>query len=136
MGTKWSIFFIATALFIGSSVYILFRTPLSWFPDISGWDRAIINLSGVSPQLSAFIKFHLSDVMWALAFAETVYIIKNSLWLGVIVALVATILYEAMQYFGVIRGTGDIWDIFFVAISLAIYFILRKRGIMYEKQQI
>jgi len=64
--------------------------------------------------------------MWALALAETVYFLKRSLWLSVIIALAMTILFETAQYFKVVGGTGDIFDVIFVAVSLSIYFLIKK----------
>jgi steroid 5-alpha reductase family enzyme len=65
--------------------------------------------------------------LWALAFAETVYIIKKNLMLAISIALVSTILYEAAQYFGIVSGTGDIWDVIFVVLALTIYFTYKRR---------
>jgi hypothetical protein len=72
-----SLSFISVSLFFGMLIYFLFRPPLSWMPKISGWDRTIIDLAWVPLPVSAFIKYHLSDILWALALAETVYIIKK-----------------------------------------------------------
>jgi len=69
-------------------------------------------------------------VVWALAFAETVYVIKDNYLLGAFVAFFATILFESMQFFSIVPGTGDIWDVIFVAISLLGYLLIRKRGAM------
>ena len=121
-----SLLFIAITLLIGSSIYILFRPPLSWFPHIYNWNSAFIDLSILPTAVSAFIKYHLSDVLWALAFAETVKLITNNFLLGAIIALVSTVFYETMQYLGYFRGTGDIYDVIFVLMSLIIYLILNK----------
>jgi hypothetical protein len=123
-------------LLVGSLVYLLFRPPLSWFPKIASWDSAVIELSCLPSFISSFVKFHLSDVVWALALGETVYFIKKNLLLGVVIALASTIIFESMQFLGIIPGTGDIWDIIFVTIALSIYYIIKKRGIFNEKQQI
>jgi len=121
-----SILFITITLSIGVSTYILFRPPLYWFPKIDNWNTAIINISWLPSLLSSFILYHLSDVMWALALTETLYIIKNNLLFAVLITFVLTLLFEVMQYFMIVRGTGDILDIIFVSISLSIYYLIRK----------
>jgi hypothetical protein len=121
-----SIAFIIATLFIGTMIYLLFRPPLSWLPSIKGWDKAIIDISWLPLPISGFILYHFSDVLWALAFAETLYVIKNNLYIAVLISLVSTAVFETLQYFGVARGTGDIWDFIFVAISLSIYFVIKK----------
>jgi glycopeptide antibiotics resistance protein len=78
----------------------------------------------------------LSDVLWALAFAETVYVIKKSVAFCVIASFCLTVAFEMLQYFGIVRGTGDIWDIIFVAIFLSIYYTIKKRGKMNEREKI
>jgi hypothetical protein len=132
---KKSILFIFSALLIGSSVYLLFRPPFTWLPEIGGWNKAVVDLSRLPTPVSDFILYHLSDVMWALALAETVYVVKKNLYLGVFTALGLTILFEVMQYSGIVRGTGDIWDVIFVAISLSIYYLIKKRRYQHEKRK-
>jgi hypothetical protein len=121
-----SILFIFITLLAGMLIYFLFRPPLSWFPDIRGWDKTIVDLSWLPLPVSVFIKYHLSDILWALALAETVYVISNNLKFAFLTALVSTLLFEIMQYFGIVKGTGDILDVVFVAGSLSIYFIIKK----------
>jgi hypothetical protein len=126
--------FIFITLFIAVLTYVLFRPPLSWFPNSWEWDKAIIDLSRLPNLISNFIKYHLADVLWALALAEAVCIIKKNLNFSVIVALIATILFEFMQYLGIVKGTGDIFDVIFVAVSLSIYFLIKKRSYTNEEK--
>jgi len=123
-----NILIIFILLLIGLLTYVLFRPPLSWLVFINSGNQAIINLSWLPNPISAFILFHLADVLWALALAETVYIIKGNHLFAAFVALASTILFESMQYFNIIPGTGDIWDVIFVAISLFVYVLIKKRG--------
>ncbi|MCL2634135.1 MAG: hypothetical protein FWD34_06430 [Oscillospiraceae bacterium] len=129
-----SFLFMFTALLLGVMIYVLFRPPLSWFPIIGNLDNAIIDLSQLPIFLSDFIKYHLSDILWALALAETVYIIKNNIYFAFFTALILTILFEIMQYIGIVSGTGDVLDVVFVACSLSIYFIIKKRKHRHEKE--
>jgi len=121
-----SIFFITVSLFVGALIYLLFRPPLSWVPNIWGWDKAIIDISWLPSFVSGFILFHLSDILWALAFAETIYVIKRSLYLAVSISFISTTTFETLQFVGIVRGTGDIWDVILVTISLSMYFFIKK----------
>jgi len=125
-----SIIFIFASLFIGLLTYILFRPIPQWNAmfffgrlDIES-TTAIIVLS--HNPISKFIMFHLADILWALALAETIYVIKRNLLLATILPVVFTILIELAQYFDVIFGTGDILDVIFVGISLGVYYLARS----------
>ena len=111
-------------LLTGISVYLLFRPPLSWFPYILGWDSVIINLSPLPIFLSDFIKFHLTDILWALSFVEVIYLITKNKYIAITIVIVSTIIFEVGQYFGIISGTGDIRDVICVLIMLVIYAII------------
>jgi glycopeptide antibiotics resistance protein len=80
-----------------------------------------------------FLLYHLSDVMWALALAESVHLITKNITFAVITTFILTVLFEVMQYFRIVKGTGDIWDILFVAVSLSIYFMIMRRRHENEK---
>ncbi|MCL2605562.1 MAG: hypothetical protein FWD90_13905 [Defluviitaleaceae bacterium] len=124
--TAKSIMFIHITLLIGVMVYILLKPPLSWMPNVGGWDKPIINITWMPKPISDFILYHLSDVLWALAFAETVFVIKRNLCFVVLIVFTLTVVYEAAQYIGIVKGTGDIRDIIFVAFSLSIYYKITK----------
>ena len=123
-----SIFIILTLLLIGLLIYVLFRAPLSWLAVLNSTNQAIIDLSWLPTPLATFILNHLTGVVWALALAETVYVIKDNYLLGTFIAFASTVLFESMQYFNFIPGTGDIWDVIFVTISLIGYLLIKKRG--------
>ena len=129
-----SILFIFISLSLGTLIYVLFRPPLSWFPTIPDWDKAIVDISWLPTPLSSFILYHLSDVMWALALSETIFLIKKNLLFAVVMAFILTVIFESMQYLKLVRGTGDIWDVIFVTISLLIYYFIRKRSLKNEKE--
>jgi len=129
-----SILFIFISLSLGTLIYVLFRPPLSWFPTIPDWDKAIVDISWLPTPLSSFILYHLSDVMWALALSETIFLIKKNLLFAVVITFVLTVIFESMQYLKLVRGTGDIWDVIFVTISLSIYYFIKKRSLKNEKE--
>ena len=129
-----SILFIFISLSLGTLIYVLFRPPLSWFPTIPDWDKAIVDISWLPTPLSSFILYHLSDVMWAVALSETIFLIKKNLLFAIVMAFILTVIFESMQYLKLVRGTGDIWDVIFVTISLLIYYFIRKRSLKNEKE--
>ena len=123
MNKKFLIFIrrILLPLVLGVLIYSLFRPPLFWVYGIFGWESEIISLSAFPLVLSEFILYHLTDVLWALSFVETIYFISKNKYLAVTIVAIFTILFESGQYFDCIRGTGDICDILCVFVMLAIY---------------
>jgi hypothetical protein len=59
-----------------------------------------------------------------LSFVETIYIICKNKYLSVITVLILTILFEVGQYYNIIKGTGDKWDVIFVATMLVVYLLI------------
>ncbi|MDR2599662.1 MAG: hypothetical protein LBC73_05245 [Oscillospiraceae bacterium] len=121
-----SFIFVFAMLFIGMLVYVFLRSSFLWITIFPNHNQPIIDITWLPTPISIFILYHLSDVLWALAFAETVFIIMNNYTLGVVIALVSTVLFETAQYINIIPGTGDIWDIFFVAVALSVYWVIKK----------
>jgi len=118
---------IILPLFIGAFIYILFRPPLSWFPNVYGWDKAIIDLSSLPSFITSFILYHLTDVLWALSFTETLYLVSKNKYLAITIVFILTVLFELGQHYSIFPGTGDIRDVFFVTILLIIYLIIALR---------
>ena len=131
--SKKSILFILITLTAGVLIYVFLRPPLYWSSTLIVLNHEIVDITWLPPYISMFILYHFADILWALAFAETVYVINGNHMLGIIVAFISTVLFETMQYFDILPGTGDIWDVFFVAISLFIYLVIRK-GVRNEKE--
>ena len=127
---------ILLPLFLGSIVYLLFRPPLPIMQWLFTWDGALINISTLPNFLSSFILFHFTDILWALSFTETIYILSKNKYLAVIIVTVFTIVFELSQYFGVIAGTGDICDVIYVIAMLIIYLIImtKRKGPKNEKK--
>jgi len=124
---------ILLPLFLGTMIYVLFRPPLSWFPDFFGWEKAVVSLSWIPAPISTFILYHLSDVLWAISFAEMIYTIKRKLYLAFIIVIAVTVLLNLAQHFRIAKGTADILDVIYIVVSLSIYFIIRKRIKKHEK---
>ena len=129
-----SILLIYIFLSLGTLIYILFRPPLSWFPSIPDWDKAVVNISFLPSLISSFILYHLSDVMWALALSETIFLIKKNLLLSITTVFILTVMFESLQFLKIVKGTGDIWDVIYVTIFLSIYYFIKKRSWKNEKK--
>ena len=123
-GKSWIM--ILLPLFLGTIIYLLFRPPLSWFPNVFGWEKAVIDISGMPAPISVFILYHLSDVLWAISFAEILYAINRNRRSAIAVVIAVTVLLNIAQYFKIVKGTADILDIIYIVISLSIYFIIGK----------
>ena len=128
---------IVLPLFVGALVYLLFRPPLSLMRNIIAWEDSLISLAVLPDFLSSFVLYHLTDVLWALSFVEAIYIISKNKYLAVIIVAVFTIIFEIGQYYSIIKGTGDIWDVIFVIAMLIIYLIIlhQKESIPVNKRK-
>jgi len=130
-------FFISVPLLLGLLVYVLFRPPLPIarkYLAFLHWNNVLIELSFLPVFLSAFIKFHLADILWALSFFAAVFAIKRSFLFSFIVVMCVDILYELAQFTGVVTGTGDWLDVFFVLCSLTIIFFIRTVSKQHEQK--
>jgi hypothetical protein len=56
---------------------------------------------------------HLADGLWAYAFLSCILIIwdrkSNLAW--IVLTIVFSILFELFQYWHLVAGTGDLWDV-------------------------
>ena len=102
----------AVALLLGLVIYLLFRPNtyisrfiLKFLP---------LDLSEILTMINTpFFKFYMGDYLWAFSLSCWLRFIfndrsKNAL--SVAIVAIAGALYEMMQYFGIISGTGDILD--------------------------
>jgi hypothetical protein len=68
------------------------------------------------------LKDHAADGLWAYAFASSILIVWerhiNMAWM--IIALLAAVSFELLQYIHFIKGTGDIYDMLTYAIGFSI----------------
>jgi hypothetical protein len=101
-------------------------------PVLSGY-MIYLSLNGFTEL--KFIKDHLPDGLWAYGFLSCILIIWDrivpSFWLLVII--ITSYSFELMQYFKIINGTADWWDIFFYTVFFAIaLFINNCINLKYE----
>lgn len=100
------------ALFWGLLIYLLFRPNTHISRLVSSFFSLDVP-KGFHLIDNSFFKFYLADYLWAFSLTCWLRCIfieepKKTICIGV-VSLTGT-LYEIMQLFGVVSGTGDIWD--------------------------
>ncbi len=113
---KLYIFLCVAALGVGALIYILLR------PDthVSAFARNMLPiLETYSEQLRTFnfpfIKYYLPDLLWAFSLLcglNAIFDDYKRVFINSAVVVVIGIVWEALQFFGVVSGTGDITDIF------------------------
>ena len=114
---------VALPLVVGLMIYTTLRAqpPFSQFIP---WDTPVFMLNFLPRFLYVFIVFRLPGMLWTFSFiSATDAILKNSL-LSASIVLSIFISYEYLQYEGVIRGTGDVGDIFYSLITVILYIII------------
>lgn len=133
--SKRACFFLMSLLFLGfgAMIYILFRpnTHIAVICD------SIIDLDLFRQSVSIFgcnfLKFYLPDLLWGLSLSLGMYAIflpnlKQKIVLSVIV-LLCGVVWEILQWTGIIGGTGDIIDIImYLSASILAVIINFKRG--------
>ncbi len=103
--------------YISELIYSLFNIRFDYY--IS--NKGIIRI---------FIYNYLCDILWAYALTFTVYYFVNSFTHKYLLTLFITnmfcVLIELLQYFGIVSGTFDIFDILLECVSsaLALMYIL------------
>lgn len=109
---------------MGLSVYVVFRPDayVARFIFDNFCHCCVIDTFGVLN--NNFIKFHFADFLWAFSFACFLHAIFEPALIGSLLCGVMTgifgIVYEWLQYFDVIGGTGDLIDCLFYMIAGAV----------------
>lgn len=122
------------ALVLGCGLYVLFRSSTYVAGVFSGFQWIRFLREWLAPFACGFLKFWLPDFLWGFSFGcylQAIYLPKGkaALLLGGI-SLVFGILWELMQYFAVVPGTGDVLDIllYFLASIICTLINLKERA--------
>lgn len=115
-------------LLTGCVVYIIFR-PTTFvaliFDNILTVDIARDNLSFLSCD---FIKYYIPDLLWSFSLGCGLIAILNPKIKGVIYCCLVSLLYgclwEILQYFQIVSGTFDIYDIVMYLLAAIIAVII------------
>lgn len=118
------VLFVALPLVIGGLAYYLFCPSVVFVKLID----SAINLNVHIPYeaeeniVLSLLRWYLLDFLWAFSFASAVYLIfenkRLSMVISLMIPIVFGVVFEILQYVGVVAGTFDICDI--VAEALAI----------------
>ncbi len=109
------------SLLAGLFTYLLFRPNtyvtrfiIDLFPEWYSFDKSW----GLN---SGFIKFYFADFLWAFSFACFLHAIFVPLLKGSLLCALLTsvfgMVYEGLQFFGFVGGTGDVIDCLFYIIA-------------------
>jgi hypothetical protein len=118
-------FQIILPMIIGCIIYALFR-------DVNLIDPEKKIFPIIKSQYNSFITNCLSDGLWLYSLNATFLVIwKNnsremvSKW--IVASLVLSVLLEYLQYYNIINGTFDVYDIYIYIASVLLFFIINKK---------
>lgn len=120
------------SLIIGSLLYILLRPNT----DIARLLAEFVYLTKLQQicqlNASAFLKFYLPDFLWALSLGCGLIAVNNPKHIGIIgcsfASFLCGLIWELLQYYQIIKGTGDIHDIimYFLASTVCIIINIKE----------
>ncbi len=117
-------------LLIGIGIYFVFRTPIRVFEILGIAQYQIVVLETQNP-LNYFIVYCLSDALWymALLLLQTCFLAGKGLLnrLLIIIAISLPFLLEVFQYFDIMCGTFDWYDILTYCLTLIFYLLCLKK---------
>lgn len=70
--------------------------------------------------------YYSIDMLWTFAFASALSLVLSRRLLCAAIVMLVTCLYELGQHYGIVRGIGDIWDVFFSFIAVLIFLLFFK----------
>ena len=127
-----NILMCAVALFVGAGIYILFRSNAyisKWF-DYLDIIRFLRTMTG--GYANDFIRFYLPDLMWCFALScgiQAIYVpVGRGISISAMVAFACGVLWEVMQWTGMVSGTGDLWDILMYLAGSILSILINIKG--------
>ena len=112
---------VAVPLLLGIAIYFLFRRI-----QVLG-THPVIDIEG--NQFFSFLAYNVPDGLWLFSFLSAIQLIWNKNSIGfhawIFSILFVTLFTEVAQYYGVIPGTPDVFDIVAYTLSAAIFFLIR-----------
>ena len=117
-------------LIVGAGVYFYYRLPIFVFQKLNIPQEYRSQVDTQNP-IVYFMIFCLPDALWYMSFLliETIFLpLMSSLSkISLIIALCLPFILEFLQYFEIIKGTFDIYDILTYCLTLIIYLLCIKR---------
>lgn len=110
------------SLFIGLIIYLVFRQDTYLHRYFSAEFYSYVYLNVERNWITDFIRYYLPDFLWAFAFGAALTAVSYShnrlvLILFSAVSFLIGVLFEFMQFFGIINGTFDYFDILMYAVA-------------------
>ena len=116
-------------LIIGAGVYFIFRTPIRVFEMLGITQYQIVVLQNQNP-FNYFLVYCFSDALWymSLLLLQTYFLIGKGFLnrLLIIIAIMLPFLLEVFQYFDIMSGTFDWYDILTYCLTLILFLCLKK----------
>ena len=103
------------SLVIGGLLYVILREN-TYIAQVLRYSE-IISLMRQSLKTDEWmwISYYLPDYLWGLALTCSLIALVMPTWKGVVLcgftAVLCGMVWELLQFFHVIRGTGDLWDV-------------------------
>lgn len=124
------VFVVSIALLmIGTGIYFIFRTPIRVFEMLGITQYQIVVLKTQNP-FNYFLVYCFSDALWymSLLLFQTYFLIGKGFLnrLLIIIAIMLPFLLEIFQYFKIILGTFDWYDILTYCLTLILFLCLKK----------
>ena len=124
------VFVVSIALLmIGTGIYFIFRTPIRVFEMLGITQYQIVVLKTQNP-FNYFLVYCLPDALWymSLLLLQTYFLAGKGFLnrLLIVIAIILPFLLETFQYFEIISGTFDWYDILTYCLTLILFLCLRK----------
>ena len=126
-------------LIFGGGIYAVFR-PTSYVSGVFNNIGFINRLSDTASQLDgwfiSFLKYWFCDFLWAYALAFCLLLVfektKHKFIYSIIISVILSVSLETLQFFSIISGTFDWWDLL-AELTAVVLAVIIKRRISYEK---
>ena len=116
-------------LLLGTGIYFTFRTPIRIFEMLGITQYQIVVLE-TQNSFNYFLVFCSSDALWymSLLLLQTYFLAGKGFLnrLLIVIAIILPFLLETFQYFEIISGTFDWYDILTYCLTLILFLCLRK----------
>ena len=123
---KIIVFQIILPLILGILIYALFRRQPP-FGQYLPWDSPAFDISFLPNFLYIFIVYWLPGMLWTFAFISALNMKLKRALTSAFIVMSVVIVYEYLQYRGIINGVGDVEDIFHSLCAVMIYILFFRR---------
>lgn len=119
---------------LGGSIYVFFR-PTAYVSRVPNKIGFINRLSEKASQIDgwfvSFLKYWFCDFLWAYALAFCFLLVfektKHKYIYPIIITTILSVSLETLQYFSIVSGTFDWWDLLAELTAIALAVIIKRR---------